>query len=105
MVRFSLFVAACAVVTIVGCERAVTRERTSAAALVDSVAGLTAVERYAAAQVQQARAAIVRGDSFRAAGNEERARAGYAEAVIYARLAVVNAQAAPIPTTVTKDSL
>ena len=72
-----------------GCDRSTDRERAATIALVDSVASLMEVREFAADHVSRARALIGEADSLRSAGNSTMSRERLAQAVVYARLAVV----------------
>lgn len=77
-----------------GCERKVDGEREAAAVLVDSIAALPSTRRYASEHVAVAQAALARGDSLLARKDVRVAREAYAEATVFARMAVVEAETA-----------
>jgi hypothetical protein len=83
-----------AAASISGCERRIDGEREAAAGLVDSVAALPGVGQSAAGHVAGARAALAHGDSLLAAQDWDAAREAYAAAMVFARIAVVEAEKA-----------
>ena len=82
--------AAAAAPLVVGCGGAdAGRQAARAEALVDSVAALADVTAYAQLELGRARKALAEGDSLAAVGDRATAAKRFAEAVIFARLAVV----------------
>ncbi len=92
LIRATIVALVCVAFVLAGCGSTAEREGTAAAALVDSVAALPTVAVAARREIDRAKAALAKGDSLLAEGDDTSARERFAATTVLARLAVVVAE-------------